>query len=370
MFDTREGLYNEDINTTTAYGDKYVNNNGVMSMVEIDVANLRRFLNGDFNSSMPTTTSAATTFGRAMRGSDVPESNGWVLYVSDRRGDRDFDGEYDMEDIYGNNDGIAQPGEDVDKLFGLETDYKGLGNTNPNGEAPKYNDKEPADAAAVLDHSYFRRAVRLVNGTTLPGNYIVNSFDTTGFTVASENAIYVQGNYNATGVASYGSPTPSTDYLPQGTSTHVPASVAADAVMILSNSWKDSRSFRYPFTLANRRASETTVRFAMISGDARSSYENFPHQGGGNPRMNGGVHNFKRFLEDWDNSIRLNYSGSLINMYNARNNNGAFKCCTKIYAPPIRNWTFDASFLSPERLPPGTPFFQVIQLTGFQRVNN
>ena len=113
---------------------------------------------------------------------------------------------------------------------------------------------------------------------------------------------------------------------------------------------------------------ETTVRFAMLSGDARSSFEGTPNQGGGDPRLTGGVHNFKRFLENW-NGARLNYAGSLINLYNARNNNGAFKCCAKVYSPPTRNWVFDTSFLDPTRLPPGTPFFQTIQLTGFQRVN-
>jgi Tfp pilus assembly protein PilX len=372
MFDTREGLYNDDLDINAVYGSKYVPDNGVMSMVEIDVGNLRKFLNGDFNAAMPTNTYAAqSVYLRAMRGSDVPESNGWVLYVSDRRGDRDFDGEYDMEDIYGanpGNDGITQPGEELDKpANGLEADYKTA--ANPNGEAPKYIDKDPADAAAVLDHSYYRRGVRLVNGQTLPGNYIVNSYDTTGFTVASENAVYVQGNYNASGVASYGTPTPSSDYLPQGGNLHIPASVVGDAVMILSNNWRDSRSFQHPFALGSRLATETHIRFAMISGDAKSSFENLPNQGGGDPRLGGGVHNFKRFLEHWGD-VRLNYAGSLINLYNARNNNAAFKCCSKVYQPPIRNWTFDTSFLDPTRLPPGTPFFQVLQLTGFQRINN
>jgi Tfp pilus assembly protein PilX len=365
MFDTREGLFNDNINPCNGAAN-CVTSAGVMSIVEINVANLRKFLKGDFNSLMPTGTKYFSDTGHVLRSTDVPEVNGWVLYVSDRRGDRDFDGEYDMEDIYGPCDGITQPGEDLDKN-GLEADVKTA--LNPLGEAPPCSELVNADASAVVDHGYFRRGVRLVQGEALPGNYIANSFDTTGFTVASENAIYVQGNYNATGVASYGTPTPADDYQPQGSSTHIPASVVGDAVVVLSNNWKDARSFSFPFSLGSRPASETTVRFAMISGDAKSSYENTPNQGGGDPRLAGGVHNFKRFLEDWSGDY-LNYSGSLINLYNARNNNGAFKCCAKVYSPPIRNWTFDTSFLSPERLPPGTPFFQVIQLTGFQRVNN
>ena len=210
--------------------------------------------------------------------------------------------------------------------------------------------------------------MRLINGTRLPGNYdSSNPTLTKGFTLASENGVYVRGNYNATGVSSYGSPTPSTDYLPQNTSDHVPASIVADAVTVLSNNWSDSNSFRYPFSRGNRTTTETTVRFGMISGDTLSSLNATPNQGGGDPRMNGGVHNFPRFLETWSN--RLNYSGSLINLFNSRNNNGAFKCYDKVYNPPTRNWVFDATFRDINRLPPGTPFFQSIQITGFERRN-
>jgi Tfp pilus assembly protein PilX len=364
MFDTREGLYNDDINVGTVYGSN-VPKAGVMSIVDIDIANLRNFLNGNYNLLMPQTgTLFSNAKGRGLRNTDVPEANGWVLYISDRRGDADFDGEYDMEDIYGNNDGILQPGEDINNNGVLDVNYS--------SEAVRYTGSgatDSPDVAAAFDHRFYRRGVRLINGQLLPGIYdAVNPLNTKGFTVASENAVYVLGNYNATGISSVGNPTPSTGYLPQNTPEHVPASIAADAVMILSNNWNDAQSFRYPFALGSRVATETTVRFAMISGDARSSYEGTPNQGGGDPRLTGGVHNFKRFLENWD-GVRLNYAGSLINLYNARNNNGAFKCCSKVYKPPTRNWVFDISFLDPTRLPPGTPFFQTIQLTGFQRVN-
>lgn len=364
MFDTREGLYNDDLNTGTVYGTN-VPKAGVMSMIDIDVTNMRNFLNGNYNLSMPASgTLFSNANGRALRQTDVPEANGWVLYISDRRGDADFDGEYDMEDIYGNNDGVLQPGEDINNNNRLDTDFL--------NEAVRYTGSGTSDSpavAAAFDHPYYRRGVRLIRGQVLPGVYdAADSLNTRGFTVASENAVYVQGNYNATGISTVGNPTPASAYQPQNTANHIPASVVSDAVMILSNSWSDARSFRYPFTLSSRVASETTVRFAMLAGDARSSFDGLPNQGGGDPRLTGGVHNFKRFLENWG-SVRLNYTGSLINLYNSRNNNGAFKCCSKIYSPPTRNWTFDTSFLDPTRLPPGTPFFQNIQLTGFQRVN-
>jgi len=383
MFDAREGLY-YDSKSKTYYDDTYYDNykkvarNGVMSMVDIDVANLRRFLRGDFDGRFPTGTPFSTSMGHSLTAADVPQENGWVLYVSDRRGDANFNGKYDMEDVYGaapGNDGILQKGEDVDPVgqYG-----NGVLDTSYGNEAARYRDDTIyADAASVNDHKYYRRGVRLINGTTVPGIYdSSSSSNTRGFTVASENGVYVWGNYNATGVVTVPSTgnTPYYQYLPFDTAQHIPSSIAADAVTILSNAWDDAKSFRYPYDLANsscgpRCATDTTIRFAMLSGDTIASLDGTPNQGGMSPRLNGGVHNFKRFLEHWTGD-NLNYSGSLINLFNSRNNNGAFKCCDMVYDPPRRNWVFDSTFLDPTRLPPATPFFQYVQTTGFRRTNS
>ena len=58
--------------------------------------------------------------------------------------------------------------------------------------------------------------MRLINGGTLP---------TDGLTVASQNPVYIQGDYNTTSASTRGS-----------------AAVFADAVTILSNNWKDINS--------------------------------------------------------------------------------------------------------------------------------
>lgn len=398
MFDTREGLWNDTnavFNPTSTsgtgnYGTNRVPWAGVMSMVDIDVQNLRAFLEGSYNANMLAIpgTPFHTANNRELRSGDIPQSDndppksgGWVLYVSDRRGDFDFDGQYDMEDVYGPNDGNLQPGEDFQfhpsqpGFNTLQDDYNNLeavryrGSTAQRCEHVSVRTCEYSDKAAVFDHPYFRRGVRLIRGQTLPGIYdSVTPANTRGFTVASENAVYVKGNYNATGVANATGHSQANQYLPQNTSLHIPASVAADAIVILSNAWQDANSFESPFDLSGRVASNTTMRFAILAGDTQSSLEATPNQGGGDPRMNGGVHNFKRFLESWGGR-RMSYSGSLINMFNSQNNNGPFKCCNKIYGPPDRNWVFDSTFLNINRIPPGTPFFQSIQITGFQRVN-
>jgi len=375
MFDAREGEYYDQL---SLYTSNRVTRNGVMSMVDIDVANLRRFLRGDFDGLFPTTTPFAIgNSGVGLTKTDIPQKEGWVFYVSDRRGDADFDGEYDMEDIYGKNDGTIQLGEDVNKNGILDAWY-----IQPNSdacvsgvpfcEAPKYADDWVPDLAAVVDHKYYRRGVRLINGTTLPGIYdSVTQSNTRGFTMATENGVYVEGNYNATGVTSVPATGNTTydNYQPFNTPVHIPASIVADAVTILSNNWTDGQSFKDPYDNTKRPATDTTIRFAMISGDTVASKDATPNQGGISPRLNGGVHNFKRFLEDWT-SDDLSYSGSLINLFNSRNNNGSFKCCDTVYDPPHRNWVFDSTFLDPTRLPPGTPFFQYVQTTGFERTNN
>lgn len=383
IFDTREGFY-FDNRATPYYTDlTRLPRNGVMSMIDLDVANLRRFFRGDFNGLFPVNTPFAISKGGVgLVNSDVPQDQGWVVYVSDRRGDENFDGELDMEDVYGaapGNDGVLQPGEDLDPpgKYG-----NGLLDAAYGTETERYNTNVVApDIAAVYDHRYYRRGVRLMNGQVLPGIYDTTTpSNTRGFTLASENGVYVQGNYNATGVSNVPAPPANTlysEFLPYNTALHIPASVVADAVTILSNNWKDAQSFysavTSPYSESMRPATTTTMRFAMISGDTITSLSASPNQGGGDLRLNGGVHNFKRFLEDWDPAAglqRLDYTGSLINLYNSRNNNGTFKCCTTVYSPPRRNWVFDATFLDPNRIPPGTPFFQYVQTTGFLRTNN
>lgn len=368
LFDTREGTYYDERSTTYYTDLSRLTRNGIMTTVNVDIANLRRFLRGDFNGLLPTTTPfAVAKSGVGLVDTDVPQREGWVVYVSDRRGDANFNGRLDMEDVYSaspGNGGTLQAGEDINGDSILNVSY--------GTETERYNTNTSLpDMSAVRDHKYFRRGVRLINGTVLPGVYdAATPANTRGFSFASENGIYVQGNYNATRVTSVPSTgnTPYDQYEPFDQPTHIPASIVGDSATILSNGWRDGQSFVSPYDQSDRVAQTTQMRFALISGDTIQSRESTPNQGGISPGLNGGVHNFKRFLEIWTGQ-RLDFSGSLINLFNSNNNNGSFKCCNTVYNPPIRNWVFDSTFLDPSRLPPGTPFFQYIQTTGFQRTN-
>jgi hypothetical protein len=360
-FNTREGLFNEDLaavgtpSWTSLYTDGTggkVPVNGVISLIDIDMTNLGKFLRGDWDGQF---LANAALPGGSLSSGDVPDNSGsgYIVYVSDRRGDHDDDGEYDMEDIYINSDGTPngtlQAGEDVNHDGTLNTDY--------GWEAEHFTVSTPSDVAAVTDHKYFRRGVRLINGATLIGT--INK----GYSIASENGVYILGNYNATGVSAVGTPTQYNQY----TGAEVPASVVADAITILSGAWKDGESFRNPFNLGTRVGTETTVRAALLMGDTMSSLKvaGVPNGGSGDADLCGGVHNFPRFLENW--GARLNYCGSLIDLFNSRQHNGAHKDGSNTYSPPTRNWVFDSSFLDSTRLPPGTPFFQFVQMTGFRQ---
>lgn len=336
MFDAREGLQNEYHEVATPYDNTdTVPLNGVMSLVDIDIANFRRYVNGDFDSDLPS----------AARSSSVPDNSGdgWIIYVSDRRGDCDDDGEFDMEDVYTSSDDqitpapSLQPGEDANRNGELDTDedfkwegarYRGANAAAPDqllnldksmqdeaNNRPAHYATVNSDIAALFDHRHFRRGVRLINGETLPGS------TTRGLTVASENGVYVLGNYNATGVDSHNDPTPASGYNPLDGDGQVPAAIIADAVTILSrrnpledadhrSGWSDGASFGFPtatrlFSNNNyrwwgRESRETTVRAAIMSGDSISSLKNTPHQGGeGSERGNGALNNFKHMLERW-----------------------------------------------------------------------
>jgi hypothetical protein len=171
-----------------------------------------------------------------------------------------------------------------------------------------------------------------------------------GLTVASENPLYVKGNYNANGTFA---------------GAHAPCSWVADAVTLLSNNWNDATSFNSPHSPGGREAITTWYRSAVIAGKGVP----FPQPAGTyqDYGTDGGVHNFLRFLEDWGGQT-LNYRGSIISLFYNRQAVGTYKCCTNVYSPPSRGYNFDVEFLTPSLLPPRTPMFRDINITGFSRL--
>jgi len=185
-----------------------------------------------------------------------------------------------------------------------------------------------------------------------------------GFTVASENPVYVVGNYNSSVNDPFWLNNAANNTL------HAAASIVADTVSVLSNyvdvnnGWSDAKSFANPTAMTNRNAVPTYYRMAVAGGKNIPFPQ--PAWGGNDMGTDGGMHNFLRYLEDWGGQT-VYYNGSLVNMYYSEYNTGIFKCCTTVYNAPTRKFYFDTLFLQYQNLPPGTPEFQDIDNLSYQQ---
>jgi hypothetical protein len=349
MYETREGEFRENQRVTAICSI-----GGVLNLVEIDVNNLRRWLTGAIGAN-----GGATEF---------TSQNGYILYISDRRGmiasptAGTKNGEYGYEDVInpgnaaGNPDQTLNIGEDVNGNGLLDTysaNFLGLGFGVPQpGSLPN----KTVSCMAVARPNWVsgpRHGVRLVNGNL--GNLPVRPDNNLGgFTVTAEEPAYILGNYNAN-AAGFGDP-------------HSAAAVMGDTVTLLSNNWSDLNSFTSPATVAGRAANTTYYRVAIATG----KNINFPQPAFAGVSQDfgtdGGVHNFLRYLENWGNGSTLNYRGSMVSLFYSQYATGVFKCCGTVYSPPTRNYAFDTDFLDLSKLPPGTPRFRDIVNVGFQQV--
>jgi Tfp pilus assembly protein PilX len=429
LYDAREGENNDAAGTFAATTGTP---NGILNVVELDVGNLRNWLLG-------TTGSNGTKV-------DFVAQNGYVLYFSDRRGMQFATaaqganyqgqwGEYGYEDTvnYANAGSGFAPNGALDPV-----NYNGVSAEDVNGNLvlDKYGVKYVGDAfgpqttadtdTAAIPSPYAlghrintftigranrvtgaRHALKLVDGSlgnlpTMPaGNATNNCSQSTanptgcgGFTVASENPVYIQGNYNSNCIAA-GSNCTSNNANYDATWTggaepvHAAASVIADAVTLLSNNWQDvgctpsggactaalntttgsllnpinPGGQSVPAQTPNRIATSTYYRVAIAAGK-NIAFVNTAQ----NPEfaygMDGGVHNFLRFIEDWGGPAsaggqqQLYYKGSIVSLYWGQYATGPFKCCNLVYNPPDRQYTFDSLFALPQNLPPGTPMFR------------
>jgi hypothetical protein len=198
-----------------------------------------------------------------------------------------------------------------------------------------------------------------------------------GLTVASEEPVYVWGDYNT------GSADPYWTVSPNGTDATTPhsaASIIADAVTLLSNppannttqnlvlapnvGYTDYETFASPAIVGNRPGNDSYYRMAIIGGKSIP----FPNAAGADFGTDGGMHNFLRYLENRGaGGATVNYAGSMVSMYYSQYGTGNFKCCTSVYGAPKRNYFFDTQFLNPNNLPPGTPMFQDVVSLGFHQ---
>jgi type II secretory pathway pseudopilin PulG len=368
FYDAREGFPRDSssLSGTNGYTE------GLMNAVELDVGNLQAWLKGtgDYSSGSGTLVNA------------TPE-NGYLLYFSDRRGmepdpnaidpntgsalPNTLNGESGLEDVINSSSGTGMPDGALDPKINYYTPIQSPEDVDDNGLLDNWGAADIGWGFDVGHNSISNTneflSVDLMNGgrqnKVTGARHVLKLVDggitylpMPGFTVASENPVYVQGNYNSDSADTvWTSP-----YNDDGRG-HSAAAIIADAVTLLSNSWSDLNSMKNPSNLAGRVPTNTYYRMAIAAGKnmnfpvANVSYNPTSEVDFG---TDGGLHNFLRFLETWGGET-VSYRGSLVSLFYSQYATGAFKCCSLVYGAPSRNFYFDTDFLDPTKLPPGTP---------------
>jgi hypothetical protein len=381
LFDEREGVPRDESEAATGPGTiSTVTPLGNMYYVELDIANLDKWFAG--------------TLGAPDSGGAAYAVGGYSVYFSDRRGNaienqgnpasglkvgslgyNDF---VNPASLLACPNGVLDSGEDIEgdgvlRTYGgayepvLPTKLLNLMNTagpntnfqtNPNCAAapfPLWKVYKVTAEARENPPFFFRHALKLVNGSTInlgTACYGAAPNPPCGLTVASENPVYVQGDYNA----------PGGNLAAAGT---VASSVAADAVTLLSDNWNDVNSYIGPFNNGLRNAVNTEYRVAVIAGK-QIPFAIPPGEGQVDFGTDGGLHNFLRYIENWGGDT-LTYEGSLVSFYFSRQAVGLYK--GNPYSPPTRVYSFDNNFTQgPQWLPPRTPSLRTVNTIGFSQM--
>jgi Tfp pilus assembly protein PilX len=380
FYDSREG----EPRDAGARGGNTCSPIGLMNAVELDVGNLNLWLKRQ-----------GPYAGSSGNNVNSTKDNGYILYFADHRGmipdpDPNYAGRMSgsslLEDVIntgsqpGVPDGVleaptiyvppisnpALSPEDVDKSGTLN--QQGAQNLGRGFGVPLANITEPyyipgvtagisCPTAAANMVTGPRHVLRLVDGGM---NAAATSYlPTPGFTVASEEPVYVYGDYNTSTADPFWASNGTNNTTP-----HSAAAIIADAVTLLSPNWADSSSLNSPGDVNGRPSSNSYYRVAIAAGKSIPFPQ--PAWGGQDFGTDGGMHNFLRYLENRGGTT-VNYTGSLISMYYSQYATGTFKCCNVVYNAPTRNYFFDRLFLNPANLPPGTPMFQdVVSLSYHQ----
>lgn len=250
-----------------------------------------------------------------------------------------------------------------------------LGNDNNGGGSDGgvilYLSVQGPNSLAVAPGAANNYGVRIFDSadldTTIPGATFPFPLpaDPTGITIVSDQAAYIEGNFN---------------------STHkYPVAIMADALNVLSQAWE------IPMTggaanaagIANDRKSTDILanRFVLVN--------DFPGGSAINPRINaafiagvgpsplagagnydGGLENYPRFHESWTGRP-LTVSGAFVSLGRSLHavNEWAFGSGTTegVYNPPDRPWNYDSDFNNVALLPPMTPTITWIQQRMYTR---
>jgi Tfp pilus assembly protein PilX len=244
---------------------------------------------------------------------------------------------------------------------------------NKKGDTIAYQRHYPSNATGVVSQSPYAFAIS--GGINLPS----------GLTVATDQGIYVQGDYNfcmdncqntnaATAIA------PGT-VIPAGTRIiKTPAAVMADTITVLSNNCQDNdKKLNCGITAGMNQAVTTRINAAFLSytdksiGNVDPTTDALPT--GVTNRFSGGLNNYMRMAEDWytpgspgvSTAIPFVYRGSFVSLGAANEFSGAYQSGGNYYNIPSRDFGFDNDFTIFDKLPPLTPKAIYLQQEVFKR---
>jgi Tfp pilus assembly protein PilX len=228
------------------------------------------------------------------------------------------------------------------------------------------------------------------------GDYLPNNL-----LLSSDQAVYVQGNFN-----NNDNRDPDRAVRPMSTTgvnrpsnARFAASVIADTITVLSNDCVSPTVSPLGVPTGqlncgiqngnNIVSAPTAINAAFLSNTDTSNgnlgtdrYDNTKDK-----KYSGGVNNYIRLLEDWNNGgtgnpITLNYMGSLISLGAPLEYSGLYRpggdeasapgvspvVLASYYNIPFRNFNYDPNFSNVDKMPPLTPKANYVQQKNFSRV--
>jgi len=252
----------------------------------------------------------------------------------------------------------------------------------------------------AVTHELHNSGVRLINGRGR-----VPTIGNTGLTLATNDVVYVLGHFNADGLSTTPTTVAVTVPAVPGDSTghnyetgEVPASIAADAIVLLSQpvltsattqstgwndaysglrhsagSWASTWATSAPSSSNNRDGTGTAISAYKVPYDSSNGtlttsasdklspgFTEYavamlcglvPTGKNGVTQNSGGLHNFPRFLEEWA-SVECRIRGAMVALFECRVGNDPWTLRT--YTPPTRVWGFNLLY-NTGVMPPLTP---------------
>ncbi len=219
--------------------------------------------------------------------------------------------------FYNHREGKTIQTTDVDiNLLNKSPAFQAIVAASPTGVVIYHSDLRNTGSSVT------QQAIRLVNGSALPAK---------GLTVASQNPLYIKGDYN--------------------TSNKKAAGLITDAVNVLSGQWTDGAS---AMPVYNRVAGNTSINVAVITGDTATVAN----------QHNGGYNNIFRLMENWSGKT-LSHQGSVSVMYRSAIATGPWAVGNPWYLAPNRNWAYDSAFSGAAYSIPGFPSLYTVTKTGW-----